>query len=56
MKLKQKEVFIERKHQELDAKEEQAIREFDKLSQNEQTLRQILTATPMEILPGKDHL
>lgn len=55
MKLKQKEIFIEKKHQELDAKEEQAIREFDKLSQNEQMLCQMLTATPMEILTGNEH-
>ena len=53
MKLKQKEIFIEKKHQELDAKEERAIREFDQLAQNEHKLCQILTATPMEILPGK---
>lgn len=54
MKLKQKEIFIEKKHQELDAKEEKAIREFDHLSQNEHNLCQILTATPMDILPGKN--
>jgi hypothetical protein len=53
MKLKQKEIFIEKKHQELDLKEEKCIRELDQLSQNERTLCQILTATPMEIIPGK---
>lgn len=53
MKLKQKELFMEKKHQELDLKEEKYIRELDQLSQKEHVLCQILTATEMEILTGK---
>ncbi|CAF1243158.1 unnamed protein product [Adineta steineri] len=53
MKLKQKEILIERKHQELDIKEEKCIKELDQLSQNERSLCQILTATPMEITPDE---
>jgi hypothetical protein len=53
MKLKQKEIFIEKKHQELDLKEEKFIKELDQLSQNERILCQILTATSMEIITGK---
>ncbi|CAF0849901.1 unnamed protein product [Rotaria sp. Silwood1] len=49
MKLKQKELFIEKKHQELDLKEEKYIKELDQLSQNEHSLCQILTVTQMEI-------
>ncbi|CAF3900561.1 unnamed protein product [Rotaria magnacalcarata] len=50
MKLKQKELFIEKKHQELDLKEEKYIKELDQLSQNERSLCQILTATIMDII------
>jgi hypothetical protein len=53
MKLKQKEIFIEKKHQELDLKEEKCIKELDQLTQNERSLCRILTATQMEILAGK---
>ena len=53
MKLKQKEILIEKKHQELDAKEDKCIRELDQLSQHEQNLCQILTESPMEIITGK---
>lgn len=55
MKLKQKEIFIEKKHQELDLKEEKCIKELDQLSQNEKTLCQILTELSMEIIPGKSN-
>ncbi|CAM2715553.1 unnamed protein product [Rotaria socialis] len=50
MKLKQKELFIEKKHQELDLKEEKYIKELDQLSQNERSLCQILAATIMDIV------
>ena len=53
MKLKQKELLIEKKHQELDVKEEQFIKELDQLSQTERSLCQILTATEMELVPGE---
>jgi hypothetical protein len=53
MKLKQKEIFIEKKHQELDLKEEKCIKELDQLSQHERNLCQILTESPMEIITGK---
>lgn len=52
MKLKQKEIFIEKKHQELDVKEEKGIKELDQLSQNERNLCQILTVSSMEMITG----
>lgn len=52
MKLKQKELFIEKKHQELDLKEEKYIKELDLLSQSENKLCQTLTAAAMLIIPG----
>ena len=52
MKLKQKELLIEKKYQELDLKEEKCIKELDQLAQNERSLCQILTATQMEIITG----
>ncbi len=55
MKLKQKEIFIEKKHQELDLKEEKCIKELDQLSQNEQALCQILAAPSLEIITGKQN-
>jgi hypothetical protein len=55
MKLKQKEIFIEKKHQELDLQEEKWIRELDQLSQNERTLCQILTTKEMEIITGEQY-
>lgn len=53
MKLKQKESFIEKKHQELDLKEEKSIKELDQLSQKEQKLCQILTANQLDLIPGE---
>ncbi len=53
MKLKQKEIFIEKKHQELDFKEEKCIKELDQLSQQERSLCQILNESPMDIITGK---
>jgi hypothetical protein len=53
MKLKQKEIFIEKKHQELDLKEEKSIKELDQLSQKERSLCQILTAIEMNIITGE---
>ncbi|CAF4143751.1 unnamed protein product, partial [Rotaria sordida] len=50
MKLKQKELYIEKRHQELDLKEEKYIKELDQLFQNERSLCQILTVTQMEII------
>lgn len=52
LKLKQKEIFIEKKHQELDSKEEKCIRELDQLSQIERKLCQLLAHSIMEIIPG----
>ena len=53
MKLKQKELFIEQKHQDLDLKEEKFIRELDQLSQCEYSLCQMLSAKQMEMITGK---
>ncbi|CAF1412151.1 unnamed protein product [Adineta ricciae] len=53
MKLRQKELLIEKKHQELDVKEEQFIKELDQLSQTERCLCQILTEAEMEIVPDE---
>jgi len=53
MKLKQKESFIEKKHQELDLKEEKSIKELDQLSQKEQKLCQILTANQLDWIPDE---
>jgi hypothetical protein len=55
MKLKQKEMLIEKKHQELDIKEEMSIKELDQLSQTERSLCESLTAVPMEIIPGSNN-
>jgi hypothetical protein len=55
MKLKQKEILIEKKHQELDLKEEKCIRELDLLAQNERSLCQILAAKEMEIITGEQY-
>jgi hypothetical protein len=56
MKLKQKEILIEKKHQELDLKEEKCIRELDLLAQNERSLCRILSATEMEIITGEQYV
>ncbi|UJR23390.1 hypothetical protein I4U23_026398 [Adineta vaga] len=53
MKLKQKEILIEKKHQELDLKEEKFIKELDHLSQIERSLCEILTAVHIEIIPDE---
>lgn len=53
MTLKQKESFIEKKHQELDVREEKSIKELDQLTQSERTLCRLLTAVEMELIPGK---
>lgn len=53
MKLKEKEMLIEKKHQELDSKEEKCIKELDQLSGSERSLCDLLAALPMEILPGE---
>lgn len=54
MKLKQKELFIERKHQELDLREEKFIKELDRLSKSEQILCAILTAEQTPSLEGSE--
>lgn len=52
MKLKQRELFIENKHHELDLKEERYIKELDQLSQREHVLCQTLKEPPMNIITG----
>ena len=53
MKLKQKEILLESKHQELDVKEERCVRELDQLTQSEQCLCDMITAAKIDIIPGR---
>jgi hypothetical protein len=52
MTLKQKESFVERKHQELDVREEKSIKELDQLTQSERAFCRLLTAVELQLIPG----
>lgn len=52
MHLRQKESFIEKKHQELDLREEKSIKQMDTLMINQQKLCDLLAMEPLRIIPG----